>query len=147
MIDMSYSKQAIAAYQTAVLTTPPLQAVVLLYDGILVRVHNAANAAAKGDYGRQYDEIARAIEILRGLLAALDFKAGGQLAANLAETYKVNMQALLRTVGRKDAESQCRRIGEGLRNLRNAWAEIAGMAGQDNAARPAAGASTARYDA
>lgn len=121
------SKQAIAAYQTAVMTTPPLQAVVLLYDGILVRIHNAATAAAAGDYGRQHSEIMRAIEILRGLLAALDMQAGGKLAAGLADTYRVNMQALLHTVGRKDAEQSCRRIANGLRNLRNAWAEIAGM--------------------
>lgn len=124
---MNLSKHAIAAYQTAVMTTPPLQAVVLLYDGILVRLHNAANAAAVGDYGRQYDEIARANEILRGLLAALDLQAGGKLAAGLADTYRTNMQALLHTVGRKDAEKNCRRIAEGLRTLRNAWAEIAGM--------------------
>ena len=124
---MSLSKQAIAAYQTAVMTTPPLQAVVLLYDGILVRVHNAAVAAAAGDYGRQHQEIMRAIEILRGLLAALDLQAGGKLAANLADTYRANMQALLHTVGKPNAETSCRRIGEGLRSLRNAWAEIADM--------------------
>lgn len=124
---MNLSKQAIAAYQTAVMTTPPLQAVVLLYDGILVRVHNAANAAAAGDYVRQHQEVTRAIEILRGLLAALDLEAGGKLAAGLADTYRANMQALLHTVGKKNAEASCRRIGEGLRSLRNAWAEIAGM--------------------
>lgn len=124
---MNLSKHAIAAYQTAVMTTPPLQAVVLLYDGILVRIHNAATAAGQGDYTRQYQEVSRAIEILRGLLAALDLQAGGKVAANLAETYRVNMRALLATVGRKDAETACRRIGEGLRTLRNAWAEIAGM--------------------
>lgn len=124
---MNLSKHAIAAYQTAVMTTPPLQAVVLLYDGILVRIHNAGIAAAQGDYTRQYQEVSRAIEILRGLLAALDLHAGGKVAANLAETYRANMRALLATVGRKDGETACRRIGEGLRTLRNAWAEIAGM--------------------
>lgn len=124
---MNLSKQAIAAYQTAVMTTPPLQAVVLLYDGILVRVHNAGLAAASGDYIRQHQEIMRAIEILRGLLAALDLQAGGKLAANLADTYRANMQALLASIGKKNAEASCRRIGEGLRTLRDAWAEIAGM--------------------
>jgi flagellar secretion chaperone FliS len=124
---MNLSKHAIAAYQTAVMTTPPLQAVVLLYDGILVRIHNAGIAAAQGDYNQQYQEVSRAIEILRGLLAALDLQAGGKVAANLAETYRANMRALLATVGRKEGEAACRRIGEGLRTLRNAWAEIAGM--------------------
>lgn len=124
---MNLSKQAIAAYQTAVMTTPPLQAVVLLYDGVLVRVHNAANAAAAGDVMRQHQETTRATEILRGLLAALDLRAGGRLAAGLADTYRANMQALLQSIGKPDAEARFRRIGEGLRTLRDAWAEIAEM--------------------
>jgi len=128
---MSYQRSAITAYQRAVMTTPPLQAVVLLYDGILVRLHNAAAAAGQGNYGRQYDETARAIEILRGLLAALDLQRGGGLAAGLAETYRINMQALLACVGQKDAGSRLAVIAGGLRLLRNAWAEIAGMAIQD----------------
>jgi len=128
---MTYQRSAISAYQTAAMTTPPLQAVVLLYDGILVRLHNAATAAGQGDYGRQYDETTRAIAILRGLLAALDLGRGGSLARGLAETYRVNMQALLACVGQKDARSRLATIAGGLRRLRNAWAEIAGMPSQD----------------
>lgn len=121
------SHHAIAAYQTAAMTTPPLQSVVLLYDGILVRVHNAAVAASAGDYERQFNETVRAVEILRGLLAALDLRRGGDVAKRLHETYTINMRALMRSVGRPDGEACCRRIGDGLRRLRNAWAEIAGV--------------------
>lgn len=128
---MTYQRSAITAYQSAVMTTPPLQAIVLLYDGILVRLHNAGNAAGQGDYGRQYDETKRAIDILRGLLAALDLERGGSVAEGLAETYRVNMQALLAMVGRRDAPSRLAVIAGGLRRLRNAWAEIAGMPTQD----------------
>ena len=133
---MSLSKQAIAAYQTAVMTTPPLQAVVLLYDGILVRIHNAGRAAAAGDRVRQYQETARAVEILRGLVASLDYAAGGTLAKNLATTYHANIVALLSAIGRDDAQSQYRRVGEGLRTLRNAWAEIAGLPVHEPAPKP-----------
>ena len=124
---MTYQRNAITAYQSAVMTTPPLQAVVLLYDDILVRIHTAGNAAGQGDYGRQYDEVASAVRILRGLLAALDLERGGRLAAGLAGTYRVNMQALLATVGQRDAQPRLTTIAGGLRLLRNAWAEIAGM--------------------
>lgn len=118
---------AISAYQTAIQTTPPLQTVVLLYDGILVRIHNAAEAASRGDYGEQFNQIMRATDILRGLLASLDFKRGGTLAPRLRETYEINMRALLRSVGQANGAECLRRIGDGLRELRNAWSEIAGM--------------------
>lgn len=124
---MNHHRNAISAYQSAVMTTPPLQAVVLLYDGILVRIHNAAAAVAQGDYGRQYDETVRAVEIMRGLLAALDLKGGGRLAEGLAETYRVNMRALMACVGRSDSPARLARIAGGLGHLRDAWAEIAGM--------------------
>jgi flagellar protein FliS len=120
-------RHAISAYQTAIQTTPPLQAVVLLYDGILVRIHNAAAAAASGDYGEQFNQVLRANDILRGLLAALDKDKGGALAERLAETYLANMVALMNSVGRPNAAECLRRIAEGLGELRNAWSEIAGM--------------------
>jgi Flagellin-specific chaperone FliS len=119
--------RAISAYQTAIQTTPPLQAVVLLYDGVLVRIHNAAEAAGRGDFGEQFNQVMRATEILRALLASLDMERGGTLAPRLRETYEANMQALLRSVGHANATECLRRIADGLRELRNAWSEIAGM--------------------
>lgn len=134
---MIYERHAINAYQSAVMTTPPLQAVVLLYDGVLVRLRNAEAAVARGDHGGAHGEASRAVLILRGLLAALDFERGGAVAQGLAETYRVNIQALMNSVGREDAQSRLARIAGGLRLLRNAWADIAGMSAQD----PASGGS------
>jgi flagellar secretion chaperone FliS len=125
---MPRPQNALAAYQAAIATTPPLQAVVLLYDGVLTRIRNAALAVGKGDFFVQYSEIQRANEILRGLNAALDGGKGGPLADKLRDTYETNMRALMRSVGRRDGDECLRRIGDGLRQLRNAWAEIAGMA-------------------
>ncbi len=121
-------KAAVTAYQSAVMTTPPLQAVVLLFDGILVRVHNAEVAAMNRDYERQFNETSRAVDILRGLLAALDLTRGGDVARRLHDTYAANMLALMHAVGRPDGAECCHRIGDGLRQLRDAWAEIAGVA-------------------
>lgn len=120
-------RHALSAYQSAIQTTPPLQAVVLLYDGILVRLRNAAVAAASGDYGEQFNQLLRATDIIRGLLAALDMQAGGAVAERLRETYEANMLAMMRSVGSPDAQACLRRITDGLREMRNAWSEIAGM--------------------
>lgn len=118
---------AMSAYQNAIQTTPPLQAVVLLYDGVLVRLRNAADAAGRGDFGEQFNQILRATDILRGLLAALDQGQGGELADKLRDTYEANMRAMMSSVGRTNAQDCLRRIADGLRELRNAWGEIAGM--------------------
>ncbi|CCG42658.1 flagellar export chaperone FliS [Magnetospirillum molischianum] len=124
---MIHSQQASAAYRAATMTVPPLHAVVMLYDGVLVRVRNAAAAAERGDWDRQSDEISRAVDLLRGLLAALDFERGGDVAMRLRQTYQANIRALLRSTREAQAVAMCAKIEDGLRQLRNAWAEIAGM--------------------
>ncbi len=124
---MTHTRYAIAAYRSAVMTTPPLPAVVLLYDGILVRIEAAAKAAAVGDFGRQFDDVMRAIDILQGLLASLDMAKGGDVAIRLRDTYVTNIRALMRSVARPGGAEACHRIAAGLRRLRNAWAEIGGL--------------------
>lgn len=119
-------RHALNAYQSALQTVPPLQAVVMLYDGILVSIRNASAAAAGGDFGAQFNHVLRATDIMRGLLSALDMSQG-QFAENLRETYEANMRALMGSVGRSNAVECLDKIADGLRELRNAWAEIAGM--------------------
>ncbi len=125
---MTHTRYAIAAYRSAVMTTPPLQAVVLLYDGLLVRIESAAVAAEKGDYERQFDETNRAVAILNGLLRSLDAARGGEVARHLEDAYRANARALMRAVTRPEGAVACRRVANGLRRLRNSWAEIGGMA-------------------
>lgn len=121
------SQRANAAYQAGAMTMPPLHAVVMLYDGILVRIRNAGIAAGNNDWARQYEEVSRAVELLRGLLSVLDYERGGDVARGLHQTYHANITALMRSVGRSEAHEMYRRIESGLRDLRNAWAEIAGV--------------------
>lgn len=122
---MVSTRYAISAYQSAVMTTPPLQAVVLLYDAAVTRVEAAAQAADAGDYGSQFNHAMRAIAILQGLMGSLDLERGGALGARLHDTYDANIRALFNSLGRRRDASACRRIAQGLRQLRNAWAEIA----------------------
>lgn len=130
-------QHALSAYQNAIQTTPPLQAVVLLYDGILVRLRNAEAAVERGDFGEQFNQLLRANDIFRGLLSALDMNAGGPLADRLRDTYEANMVAIMRTIGSPNACDCLRRIAEGLRELRNAWSDIAGIPRLEVPASPA----------
>jgi len=122
---MNRPKQVAAAYQTAILTTPPLERVVLLYDGVLIRVASAAAAARRKDYEMQFNEVMRAAKI--GLNRYLDMEAGGKVARSLRDMYQAVAKALLSSVGRSTGAEALDKVGAAVRVTRNAWAEIAGL--------------------
>jgi flagellar protein FliS len=101
--------------------------VVKLYDTILLHVSRAATAARKGNFQGQFDEVMNATRIIDGLNRHLDMEKGGQVAANLRDMYQSVSRALLRSVGKDDAGVICEKLIDGLRDTRNAWAEICGM--------------------
>lgn len=125
---MSQSRYAINAYQAAQLTTPPLKVVVMLYDGILVRISKAADAARHGDSQKHFESVMSAARIIDGLNRHLDMEKGGQVAVRLRETYEAVARALFRSVGKETGAEACDRLYAAVRELRDAWAEIAGMA-------------------
>ena len=102
-------------------------AVVQLYDTILMHIGRAAQAARKGDFQMQFDEVMSATRIIDGLNRHLDMEKGGQVAINLRDMYQAVSRALLRSVGKEDAGEACDRLVSGLKDTRNAWAEICGM--------------------
>lgn len=124
---MSRSRYAISAYNTALRTLPPLQVVVMLYDGALARMAGAAAAARCGDFEVQFKEAMRAAQILNGLNLCLNMKDGGKVARSLREMYEALCRALLSSVGRKPAAENFDRLGAALRATRDAWAEVAGV--------------------
>jgi flagellar protein FliS len=124
---MNQSRYAINAYQTAQRTLPPLKVVVMLYDGILVRISRAADAARRGDFQKQFEYVMSATRIIDGLNRHLDMERGGQVAVNLRDTYEAVARCLFRSVGKETAAEACDRLVVAVRELRDAWAEIAGM--------------------
>ena len=125
---MNQSRYAISAYQAAQRTLPPLKVVVMLYDGILVRIGRAAEYARKGDYQKQFENVMSAARIIDGLNRHLDMERGGAVAVGLRDTYEAVARALFRSVGKDSAAEACDRLVVAVRELRDAWAEIAGMA-------------------
>jgi flagellar biosynthetic protein FliS len=102
-------------------------AVVQLYDTILLHVARAGEAAAKGDFQKQFDEVMSATRIVDGLNRCLDMTQGGEVAVHLREMYEAVSRALLRSVGKPSAEEACNRLISAVRDTRNAWAEICGL--------------------
>lgn len=124
---MNANRYALSAYQAAQRTTPPLTVVVMLYDGVLVRIARAAEAARQGDHQKQFDNVMSAARIIDGLNRHLDMERGGKVATGLRETYEAVARALFRSVGKESAAEVCDRLAVAVRELRDAWAEIAGM--------------------
>ena len=123
--------RAIGAYRTAATQVHPLVAVVKLYDEVLRRISLAVAGTEAKRFEEAYIHISRATLILRGLAGNLrgDLAgpAGADMARTLKQTYVTNMLALNAAYGKKDAVQRFRTIRGGLVELRNAWAQIAGM--------------------
>ena len=68
-------------------TEPSPVAVVQLYDTILLHISRAADAARRGDFQKQFDEVMNATRIIDGLNRHLDMDVGGQVALNLRDMY------------------------------------------------------------
>jgi flagellar protein FliS len=102
-------------------------AMVKLFDLVLLHVGSAGAAAARGDFTAQFDEVMAATRIIDGLNRHLDMEQGGQVALNMRDMYQAISRALLRSVGKPQAVEVSSRLLSGLRDTRNAWAEISGM--------------------
>ena len=106
---------------------PQSAAVVALYDTAIGHIARAAAGARGGDFETQLREVLEANRIFNGLEGCLDMERGGDVATNLRDLYQSMTRALLSAVGQPDGGETCDKLIAGLRQTRNAWAEIAGL--------------------
>src|SRR5690606_21871385 len=109
--------------QTQVTTASREKILLMLYEGAirftkLAQTHlQEKNIAEKGKY------ISKATAILSQLMATLDFKAGGKLAADLENLYVFMIEQLIE--GNINNDSQCLKAVEDLlMTLYTAWKDI-----------------------
>jgi flagellar secretion chaperone FliS len=116
---------ATAAYREAgVLTASPAQLVVMLYDGAVRFLRQAAVAMEDGDVPRAHGRLQRAEAIVQELLDTLDFDRGGDVAPRLRDIYLF----VLRHLGEARVERDAKKIVQSARllgELRESWAQIA----------------------
>lgn len=126
----TYTGSRTAAYQQqSILTAPPERLVVMLYDGCL-RFLNQAAYAMREDNAREADaRLRRAEAIIDELLSTLDHKRGGEIAGRLQGIYVFCRRHLLDARRANDAD-MVDKVAELLAELRDAWAEIADRPGQ-----------------
>jgi flagellar secretion chaperone FliS len=102
----------------------PLELVVMLYDGALRFLGEAADADARGDIRARSRALSRALAIVAELQNTLDLEQGGAIADQLDDLYTYITSRLLDVTLKKDvtAIDEARQL---LAPIRDAWSQIA----------------------
>ncbi len=134
---MNQYANANQAYTSAsVMTAPPARLVVMLYDGAIRFLGQAATAMRAGDANATRDRLRRAEAIIEELNVSLDMSQG-EISTRLRSIYLFCKRHLIEAHLRGDVaavEEVIRLLGE----LRESWFELAAAAGDANPRTPAA---------
>ena len=114
--------------QQSILTAPPGRLVVMLYDGCVRFLFQAAYAMREGKRTVSLERLRRAEAIIDELRVSLDHDKGGEIAANLDAIYGFSRSHLIRAWGEQDA-SKIDEVSRLMTELRDAWAQIAAREG------------------
>jgi flagellar protein FliS len=121
-----YATAQQAYRDSAILTAPPERLVVMLYDGVNRFLIQGATALRSGDMTVTNDRLRRAEAIITELRATLDLSQG-QVANNLESIYSFCQRHLLEARLKRDPE-KIEHVAKLLRELREAWDQVAGQA-------------------
>jgi flagellar secretion chaperone FliS len=120
-----YTPSSSAAYkQQSILTATPGQLVVMLYDGCLRFLSQAAYAMREGNVKESGARLTRAEAIIDELLATLDLEQGGVVASRLQGIYVFCSKHLTEARSSRDPQA-IDKVSELLSELRDAWAQVA----------------------
>jgi flagellar protein FliS len=120
--------------ETSVGSASPHKLIVMLYDGALVAVLSALTHMKAGNVPAKGAAISKAITIIdNGLRAALDRKAGGEIAAGLDALYEY-MSARLLQANLHNEPAMLEEVQRLLTELREAWTAIGPQVAQPPAA-------------
>lgn len=111
-------------HNNQILTAPPEQILIMLYDGAIRFVRQAKVATEAGRLGEKATAISRAIAIITEFSNTLDHEVGGEIAADLAQLYDFMVAELSHVNGNGDAD-RLAPVESILLELREAWVEAA----------------------
>src|SRR5579872_76442 len=125
--------EAMAQYQRAqVESASPTRLIVLLYEGAIRFCHIARAAMLRGDLETQNLNLVRAQRIVGELIASLDRKAGGDVAARLSNIYAHVLEELV-AANLYDRADKVDHVIHLLTEMRASWVEIDRLASGDGA--------------
>jgi flagellar protein FliS len=113
--------------ETATLTAPPGQIVLMLYEGAIRSLERSLPGFSMSDPAESnmiiHNNLQRAQEIIRELNCALNMEQGGEFSANMRRLYDY----LERRIWESNLKKNSTGIGEAIRHLtvlRDAWATM-----------------------
>lgn len=116
----SYSQ----AYQkTAVTTSDQGRLIVMLYDGAIKFLGQAADKVKQGDYYEAHTNLVKGKSIVAELMASLNLEQGGEIAENLQRLYSYMFNELIEANLQKDSR-RIHHVVELLKELRQGWKNI-----------------------
>jgi flagellar protein FliS len=121
------ARGAEAYYQTHVQSRSPLELVVMLYDGALRFLDQAAAAMDEGDMVTKANAMSRSFAILAELQNTLNVAEGGEVARQLDALYSY-MNDRLVDANTQRSSAPIRDVIRLLQPLREAWSQAAAPA-------------------
>jgi flagellar protein FliS len=113
--------KALASYgRIANIETNPLTQIVMLYDGAIKFLTQAAQDIENKDLVAKAEHSNRALDIIHYLQTILDFERGGAVAVSLDKLYRSIMVLVLRASSELDPKLM-RRAAELMIPVRDAW--------------------------
>ncbi|KXS54353.1 MAG: flagellar protein FliS [Marinobacter sp. T13-3] len=106
--------------QTSITDADPHKLVQLLYNGAIERINMAKARMQAKDHAGKGQLLNKAMEIIGGLRAFLDFDKGGELAAQLEALYDYMERTLLEASMKNDVEKLDEVLGL-LRTVKDGW--------------------------
>ena len=104
--------------------------VVALYDGMIRFLYAAIDAVERGDADGRRAEVKRALDIIIHLQARLRMDVGGRPAAALSEFYASIFAQILRA-SQSASRAKFEHAIDCVRNVRDAWRQVARGSGRD----------------
>lgn len=134
-------------YQSVqVATASREQILIMLYDGAIRFLRQAAAGLAAGDQEAKGRGIRNAMAIIMEFRKTLDRKIGGQIAADLDALYEYMTRELTKANLENSADS-LKVVENLLVDLRETWAQAIEMVRQENRAQNQPGAEQRAYNA
>ena len=115
--------------ETEILSAAPERLLIITFDGLIAAMTRARVAAASSRADVLLPALEKSRDILGELLASLDFNRGGAIARQLSSIYVFQL-GQLQTMGIAPDVRLLERLTAQIRELRDAFAEIAARAPQ-----------------
>jgi flagellar secretion chaperone FliS len=120
-----YKMAALNQYQSVdlesrVATASPHVLISMLLDGALKKIALAKGATSRGDIAQRGNCISATINIVDSLRAALDMRAGGEVAENLEALYSYMERRLVEANRKSDPEIMTE-VGELIYEIKTGW--------------------------